>query len=195
MRDSLSWRDTSSKGVATGLATNSAFQVGGPTGAVEDAAIVYHLPPNLIVTAPYMASNSQWFDHVGVDVTAVGSRVWVGIYRVNCGTSMLPGARDETVVISVGATGVRTTVASVRLVDRTLWWVAALAVSSVRLVGYDANYLPPIFGYDTDSVAIGFSSVVASWAFATGLPATFPTAVTYVGTDVPAIGWSLRAHG
>jgi hypothetical protein len=191
MRRSLSWRAPSS------LSTNptqtaSRWHLTGAATALSEVppaqGSACRVNPNQLYAMPYFVSNSERVEQVALHVTAAGSYVDVGLYQVTCGATFLPGTALVTTQMSVGATGVRTAPVAVILRDQSVWWWVALAVSSVALSGGNWNRFPAIFGYDSTSLSLGYASVVASWAYASGLPSTFPGSVTYVGSGIPTLG-------
>ncbi len=197
IRDRMSWRDTSSKGGALAGATsiNSGWHTTHGVFAIHPN-VSKAMWPNVLYTAPYYVSNSETHDRIGVDVLTGGSQMILGLYYVGCATSMLPGVlAAQTSPMSVGAAGICAQAWSAQLHDRTLWWFAMLAVSSVTVTGFDHAYDYPVFGYDPVSFSVAYTAVVASWAYATGLPTVFPASVTYVGSVVPTVGVTLLRHG
>jgi hypothetical protein len=93
-----------------------------------------------------------------------------------------------------GGGGTKTAPFSASLHDRTLWWWAVLAVSSVTLDGVNWDHAPAIFGYDI-SLNYAHRAHVISYAYASGLPTVFPTtSFTYVGSGIPTVGFALRAR-
>jgi hypothetical protein len=198
MRDRLSWRAPSSRGIAPGMtsSTNSGAHV---SIAIHNATvqdITVHVHPNTIYTAPFIVSNSLALDTAILDIATAGSYALVGLYQVGCATDCLPYAlHAQTAAMSVGATGPRTADFTATCRDRTLWWTAVLAISSVALDGVHDEECPAIFGYDGTSLSQPYCAVVASWAYTSGLPTTFPTSFTYVGSGIPTVGFAVSAIG
>jgi hypothetical protein len=140
-----------------------------------------------------MVSASEGIGDVILDVVTAGSQCLVGLYNVNCLSTPQPHVLFGSVQCSLSGRGTRTAPFSASLRDRTLWWWAILSISSATLDGVDWNFAPPIFGYD-QNLDYAHCAMVASWAYASGLPAVFPDSFSTVGSGVPTIGFALRAR-